>query len=123
MRNMFFTCSMTTLIRERLRYLSNKTNLQVLAETDPTTKLILEEIGKLEAKLLNGEGNKITITPEDFKCFWKKVNEFTLSSMSGVHYSHYKATIQDRLSTEILAQQLTVIAQSRIPPESWSVGL
>jgi hypothetical protein len=46
------------------------------------------------------------------------------SSMSGVHYGHYKAAIQHRLSTEILAQQLTgVIACSRIPPESWSVGL
>jgi hypothetical protein len=43
--------------------------------------------------------------------------------MSGVHYGHYKAAIQDILSTEILAQQLTVIAQSRIPPESWRVGL
>jgi hypothetical protein len=43
--------------------------------------------------------------------------------MSGVHYGHYKAAIKDVLSTEILAQQLTVIARSGIPPESWSVGL
>jgi hypothetical protein len=43
--------------------------------------------------------------------------------MSGVHYGHYKAGIQDLLSTEVLAMQLTVIAWSRIPPESWSVGL
>ncbi len=43
--------------------------------------------------------------------------------MSGVHYGHYKAAIRDILSTEILAQQLTVIVQSGIPPESWSVGL
>ena len=43
--------------------------------------------------------------------------------MSGVHYGHYKAAIQDPLSTNILALQLTVIARSRIPPESWSVGL
>jgi hypothetical protein len=43
--------------------------------------------------------------------------------MSGIHYGHYKAAIQDVLSTEILAQQLTVIVQSGIPPESWSMGL
>ncbi len=61
--------------------------------------------------------------PGDFKHFWKKVNKFTLSLMSGVHYGHYKATILDTLNTEILAQQLTVIARSGIPPESWSVGL
>ena len=40
--------------------------------------------------------------------------------MSGVHYSHYVHNVS---STEILARQLTVIARSGIPPESWSVGL
>ncbi len=43
--------------------------------------------------------------------------------MSGVHYGHYKATIQDALSTEILTKQLTVIARSGIPPENWSMDL
>jgi len=43
--------------------------------------------------------------------------------MSGVHYGHYKAAIQDPQSTNVLALQLTVIARSGIPPESWSVGL
>jgi hypothetical protein len=55
--------------------------------------------------------------------FWKNVNEFTLLSMSGVHYGNYKAAIQDAFSTKVLALQLTVIAWSGIPPESWSVGL
>jgi hypothetical protein len=92
-------------------------------DMDPATRLILKEIGRLGIKLVNGEGNEIIIMPEDFKHFWRKVNEFTSSSMSGVRYGHYKAAIQDILSTEILAQQLTVIARSGIPPESWSVGL
>jgi hypothetical protein len=43
--------------------------------------------------------------------------------MSGVHYGHYKAAITCNISTKILAQQLTVIAQSGIPLESWSIGL
>ncbi len=63
------------------------------------------------------------ITPEDLKRFWRKVKGFTSSSVSGVHYGHYKAVIQDALRTEILAQQLTVIARSGIPPENWSIGL
>jgi hypothetical protein len=67
--------------------------------------------------------NEIIISPEDFKRFWKKVNEFTSSSMLGVHYRHYKAVIQDPQSTNALALQLTIIARSGIPPESWSVGL
>ncbi len=93
------------------------------SDMDPATKLILEEIGKLGMKIVNGKGSEIIITPEDFKQFWKKVKEFTFSSMLGVHYGHYKAAIQDALSTEILAQQLTVIARSGIPPENWSIGL
>ena len=55
---------------------------------DPATKLILEEIGKLGMKIVNGKGSEIIITPEDFKQFWKKVKEFTSSLMSGVHYGH-----------------------------------
>jgi hypothetical protein len=90
---------------------------------DPATKLILEEIGKLGVKLVNKEGTEIIITPEDFQRFWKKVGEFTSSSMSRIHYGHYKAAIQCNVSTKILAQQLTVVACSRNPPESWSVGL
>ncbi len=92
-------------------------------DLDPTTAMILQEIRKLGMKIVNSNNNKIIIMPEDFKHFWKKVNEFTLLSMSGVHYRHYKAAIQDALSTKVLALQLSVIARSRIPPESWSVGL
>ncbi len=90
---------------------------------DPATAMILQEIGKLGMNIVNSNNNKIIITPEDFKRFWKKVNKFTSSLMCGVHYGHYKAAIQDALSTKVLALQLTVIAQRGIPPESWSVGL
>ncbi len=40
-------------------------------------------------KIVNGEGSEIVITPEDLKRFWRKVKEFTSSSVSGVHYGHY----------------------------------
>ncbi len=93
------------------------------SDMDPATKMILKEIGRLGTKILNGESSKIIITPEDFKRFWRRVKEFTSLTMSGVHYGYYKAAIQDDLSTEILAQQSTVIARSGIPPESWSIGL
>ncbi len=90
---------------------------------EPATKLILEEIGKLGIKLINGEGAEIIITPEDFQQFWTKVRELTSSSMSRIHYGHYKAAIQCNIGTRILTQQLTVVARSGIPPESWSIGL
>ncbi len=57
--------------------------------------MILKEIGKLGMKIVNSNDNEIIITPEDFNRFWMKVNEFTSLSMSGVHYGHYKAAIQD----------------------------
>ncbi len=102
---------MTTLLGERLCYLSDKAlarsiimgTYEIPSDMDPATKWILEEIGRLGIKLVNGEGNEIIIMPEEFKHFWRKVNEFTSSSMSGIHYGHYKAAIHDVSSTEILA--------------------
>jgi hypothetical protein len=122
---------MTTLLGERLSYLLDEAlarsiiigTYNIPSDMDPATILILEEIGKLGIKIVNGEGSEMVITPEDFKRFWRKVKEFTSLSISGVHYEHYKAAIQDALSTEILAQQLTVIARSGILPENWSIGL
>ncbi len=72
---------------------------------------------------MNGEGKEIIITPEEFTHFWKKVADFTYSSSSGVHYGHFKAAIQDQMSTRVLTIQLTVIGCSGVPPESWSMGL
>jgi hypothetical protein len=122
---------MNSLLGEKLQYLLDESLVKAIItgtyyipnDLEPATAMILKEIGRLGMKIVNGDNNEIIITPEDFKCFWKKVNEFTLSSMSGVHYGHYKAVIQDLLSTGVLAMQLTVIARSGIPPESWSIGL
>jgi hypothetical protein len=122
---------MNSLLGEKLRYLSDEAlataiitgTYDIPTSLDPATAMILKEIGKLGMKIVNGDSNEIVISPEDFKRFWKKVNEFTSSSMSGVHYGHYKAAIQDPQSTNALALQLTIIARSGIPPESWSVGL
>ena len=74
-------------------------------------------------KIRNGEGQEIEITPEDFIRFWKLVGEFTSSSQSGIHYSHYKASMKYKLSSEIHAQQLTIIARSSVYPERWNVSL
>jgi hypothetical protein len=122
---------MTTLPGKRLWYLSNESLAQAIitgaykipSDMDPATKLILEEIGKLGVKVVNKEGTENIIIPEDFQRFWKKVGEFPSSSMSGIHYRHYKAAIQCNISTKILAQQLTVVTRSGIPPESWCIGL
>jgi len=122
---------MSMLLGEQLRYLKDEElarsiitgTFNIPSNLDPATTLILKEIGKMGVKIMNGEGKEIIITPEEFVRFWKRVGEFTSSSSSGVHYGHYKAAIQDITSTGVFALQLTVIACSGIPPESWSVGL
>ncbi len=121
---------MKSLLGKRLRYLSNESlarsiimgTCEIPSDLDPATKLVLEEIGKVGIKIINGEGSEIVITPNDFKHFWRKVNKFTSSSMSGVHYGHYKAAIQDELISEALALQLTVVMRSGIPPENQRGG-
>ena len=57
---------MTTLLGERLHNLSDKAlvrsiimgTYEIPSDMDPSTKLILEEIGRLGIKLVNGEGNE-----------------------------------------------------------------
>jgi hypothetical protein len=81
------------LLGEKLRYLSDEAlakaiitgTYEIPSDLDPATAMILKEIGKLGMKIVNGDNNKLKITPEDFNQFWTKVNKLTSSSMSGVH--------------------------------------
>ena len=122
---------MKTLLGERLRYLEDEEvarqiitgTFEIPDDIEPATAMILEEIGRMGKKIVTEEGSEIDISPEEFKQFVKRIKEFKSSSMSGIHNGHYKAAIQDDFSTKLLAQQLTVIARSGIPPENWSVGL
>ena len=122
---------MKTYLAKKLRYLNDEElarsildgTFEIPDDMDDATALILEEIGKMGLKIINGEGKEIIITPEDFVKFWKRVGEFTSSSPSGLHYAHYKASTKCELSTKIHAQQLTVIARSGVAPERWSVAL
>jgi hypothetical protein len=122
---------MTMLLGNKLRYLRDEELIRSIitgtynipAKLDSATTIILKEIGQMGLQIMNGGGNEIIITPEETTLFWKKMGEFTFSSSLGVHYGHFKAAIQDQMSTKVLALQLTVIAQSGILPESWSVSL
>ncbi len=87
---------MNLLLKEKLRYLLDKSLAKAIitgtydipTDLEPATAMILKEIGRLGMKIFNGNNNKTIITPDDFKRFSKKVNEFTSSSMTGVHYGH-----------------------------------
>jgi len=68
---------MNLLLGERLRYLLDESLAKAIitgtynipTNLDPTAAMILQEIGKLEMKIVNSNKNKTIITPEDFKCF------------------------------------------------------
>ena len=90
---------------------------------DSATKLILEEIGQMGVMIVDREESKTKITLENFKLFWRRVKEFTSPPLLEIHYGHYKAAAQDKFSKNLLSQQLTIIARSRVPPQSWNVWL
>ena len=90
-------------------------------ELDDATCLILEEIGRLGVQLTNGEVT-ITITKEEFQIFWSRVKERTSSSISTIHYGHYKACAKSDKISNFLAKKVTLIARTGCPPGRWSYG-
>jgi hypothetical protein len=58
------------------------------ADSDGATKELFAEITAIW-KLIPENLVSITITPEQWKQYWKVVNKETLSSESGLHFGHY----------------------------------
>ena len=113
---------------DKLRYLSDRDiasqiiegTYDIPTDLDRESTLILEEIGRMGVQIINGDRPPITITPEDFTKFWKRVNEFT-SSGGDKHYGHYKASLTSDRLVKIYTQQLTIVSQSGVPPNRWKV--
>jgi hypothetical protein len=69
---------MKSLLGEKLRYLADEEiakqiitgTYEIPVTLDPATTLVLEEIGRMGVKMINGEGEEIIISPKDFKDFW-----------------------------------------------------
>ena len=68
-------------------------------DTDPVTKLLLEEVAITYQKLPKEEVATY-VTGNDFQHHWQTIDERTSSSCSGLNFSHSKAVSFDRdLST------------------------
>jgi hypothetical protein len=94
-----------TSLRDRLGFLSNTefamqmlcNKVHIPSDVDTTTTLVLEEIMQVFDTLQDGH-IKITLGAEDFKYYWRRVREKTLSLISGIHFGHYKtATYSETL--------------------------
>ena len=67
-------------------------------EVDNDTTLILTEIGRIGMKITYSKEKDIVIMPDNFKRYWKWMNEGTSLSMAGLHHGHYKAAIKSDVS-------------------------
>jgi hypothetical protein len=63
------------------------------------------------------------ITKEDFQAYWQKTKECTSSSISGLHYGHYKAAASDDFLSEIHALMMELVVTGAIPLAHWEMGL
>jgi hypothetical protein len=85
-------------------------------------KKILQEAQHTFSRM---SGTKIatTISTADFQQYWKRVDERTSSSFSGVTFSHYKAVASHLMLLLMHAAYLTACAQRGLPLARWWVGL
>ena len=64
-----------------------------------------------------------TITEADFCAYWKKAKERTASSISGLHFGHYKAASSSPYLAQAHALQLNSVFKRGIPLDRWTRGL
>ena len=77
--------------------------------TDPATRLLLEESAHIYATMPRAE-LATYVTVDDFQYYWRQANEIILSSYSGLHMGHYKATSFNLHLLALPAQKLTLCA-------------
>jgi hypothetical protein len=63
------------------------------------------------------------ITKEDVQRYWKKTKERTSSSISGLHYGHYKAAALHETLSEIHALLTELAVTGASPLSRWEMGL
>ncbi len=87
------------------------------------TKKILQEAHFTFSQKMSGIEIATMITTEDFQNYWQRVDERTLSSFSGVTFSHYKAAAFHYMLSAMHAAYLTACTRKGIPLKGWGVGL
>jgi hypothetical protein len=119
-----------TSLRERLGFLSDtefakemlKGDVHIPSDVDPTTTLVLEEIIRLFGTLHEGH-TEIGLRADEFRHYWRRVREKTSSSLSGIHFGHYKSAAHSPSLSDFFARKITLIARCGCPPERWGHGL
>jgi hypothetical protein len=90
--------------------------------SDDTTKELFAEIAAIQ-RLVPESLVSIIITPEQYKQYWKVVNEETLSSELGLLIGHSIVASKSDIISHYHASRVTVILAHAIQLERWSRGL
>jgi hypothetical protein len=113
--------------------------LSFLSNTDFATSLLAGEVhipwyvNDVTAMILGDvirhfqllqEGHSIvTLGDKQFRYYRQKCKECTSSSISGIHFGHYKSATYSDVITNFLSQKITLISQGGCPPDCWGHGL
>ncbi len=60
---------------------------------------------------------------EDFQAYWKKSKEQSLSSLSGLHFGHYKAAMYKDMLSKMHVVFIYIAMNSGYFPKHWQQGL
>jgi hypothetical protein len=91
-------------------------------EFDEATKEILQECVLIRLKI-PVSSIKTLITKNDWENHWGKAKEETLSSVSGWHFSHYKAGLRSAYISHLQSLFASLIVRRGIVLKRWSQGL
>ncbi len=91
-------------------------------DTNKWTMKILQQ-AQMTFSQISGTEIATMITTEDFQNYWQRVDERTLSSFSGITFSHYKAAAFHYMLFAMHVAYLTACARKGIPLKWWGVGL
>lgn len=90
--------------------------------TEPATAIVLEEMGRIWEQIGEGEVS-VVVTREDFQYYWRRAKERTSSSLSDIHFGHYKALAHDDYLSSIMARKISITSRSGKAPSRWTRGL
>ncbi len=95
---------------------------KVPADSNKATAKLFAEIAAIHA-IIPKDSVSIIIMPDQWKRYWKVVNEDTSSLELGLHFGHYKVGSKSDIITHYHAAQVTVTLADTIQLERWSRGL
>jgi uncharacterized protein (UPF0332 family) len=94
----------------------------ITPDLEAATAEIFRECARIRT-IIPKDTAPIWVTKADWQETWKKANERTSSSESGLHFSHYKASIKSDYLSHFHATKISIVLVRGIALSRWSRGL